>query len=132
MSMPARNRNRNGNRIRRWMLSLALPLLLCAPPAFAHAILLHSTPADQSIVHSRTVNLILDYNSRIDAPRSTLTLSGPGDQFIPLQREAGANPGELKATAENLASGTYRIHWQVLASDGHITRGESTFTVDPR
>jgi len=28
-----------------------------------------------------------------------------------------------------LAAGAYRLRWQVLASDGHITRGEIPFTV---
>lgn len=114
------------------LLSLALPFLLYTPKAFAHATLMHSTPADQAVVHSRSVDLTLDYNSRIDARRSSLTLTGPGGKTVPVQIQPIGKPAELKAVADNLASGTYRIHWQVLASDGHITRGEVTFTVDAR
>jgi methionine-rich copper-binding protein CopC len=29
-----------------------------------------------------------------------------------------------------LAPGAYTLHWQVLAVDGHITRGNVPFTVD--
>jgi methionine-rich copper-binding protein CopC len=114
------------------LLSLALPFLLYVPKALAHAMLVHSTPADQAVVHSRSVDLTLDYNSRIDARRSSLTLTGPGGKAVPIQIQTAGKPAELKAVASNLASGIYRIHWQVLASDGHITRGDITFTVDAR
>lgn len=97
--------------------------------AFAHAILVHSTPADGSAVSTRNVELVLEYNSRIDAARSTLTLTDAGGKNVPVQREASAQPAELKAAAHDLSNGQYRIHWQVLASDGHITRGEVNFSV---
>jgi hypothetical protein len=35
----------------------------------------------------------------------------------------------LSAKASNLPPGDYRLRWQVLASDGHITRGEIPFSV---
>ncbi|MHB8302328.1 MAG: copper resistance CopC family protein [Acidobacteriaceae bacterium] len=110
-------------------VATAALLLAMSPWAWAHAVLVRSAPADRSIVHSADVHLVLDYNSRIDASRCNLTLVGPGGKTFTLDREPAENPGELKATAHNLPSGNYQIHWQVLASDGHITRGEVTFTV---
>lgn len=112
-----------------------IPLLLLvgsAPVAFAHAILVHSSPTDQAVVHSRNAMLALDYNSRIDARRSTLTLTGPGGITIPIEMHPVAKPSELAAAAENLKNGNYQLHWQVLASDGHITRGEIAFTVNAK
>lgn len=103
--------------------------LASAPLAFAHAVLVHSTPADHSVVQARTITLLLQYNSRIDAARSSLTLTDAGGKSLPLQMESSGNAGELKAVAPDLANGQYRIHWQVLASDGHITRGEVNFFV---
>ena len=97
--------------------------------ALAHAILVRSTPADRSVVHSRIVNMTLDFNSRIDASRSTLTLTGPTGRNVPVQVQPSKGPSQLKGKADNLASGAYHIHWQVLASDGHITRGDITFIV---
>jgi hypothetical protein len=35
----------------------------------------------------------------------------------------------LASQAQGLIPGEYRIRWQVLASDGHITRGEIPFKV---
>ncbi len=114
-------------------LILFIFLLLNLPQvAFAHAILVHSTPADQAIVHSRTVNLVLEFNSRIDAGRSMLTLTGPTEKNLPVQIQPSLKISELKGSASNLANGTYHLHWQVLATDGHITRGEITFSVAKR
>lgn len=104
-------------------------LLACSPLAFAHAILVRSTPADHSVVHTPSLDLVLQYNSRIDAARCTLTLTDATGKSLPIQKEPSAKPGELKAAANNLVNGQYRIHWQVLASDGHITRGEVNFSV---
>lgn len=113
-----------------WRVPFALAFFVVTPLAFGHAILVRSTPADQAIVHSHRVDLTLNYNARIDARRSSLTLTGPGEKTVPVQIERSNTPGELKAAAGNLANGTYRVHWQVLASDGHITRGDFAFTVD--
>lgn len=116
----------------RWILPLGLLLLIGAPRAFAHAILVRSTPADGSVVHTRNITLTLHYNSRIDAARSTLTLTGPAGKIRPIQRKPTSKPAELRAFAAHLANGTYHVHWQVLASDGHITRGDIAFTVRVR
>ena len=35
----------------------------------------------------------------------------------------------LEAKASHLAAGRYTLRWQVLAIDGHITRGDIPFTV---
>lgn len=110
-------------------IASAVILLAASPLAFAHAILVHSLPADHSVVHTHSVDLVLQYNSRIDAARCSLTLTDATGQDVPLQKESTANPAELKAAVHNLANGPYRIHWQVLASDGHITRGEVNFSV---
>ncbi len=112
-----------------WAAALALLMLASSPAAFAHATLVHSTPVDQAIVHSREIDVALEYNSRIEASRCTVTLTDLAGKIFPLQMERSAKPSELKGVARNLANGKYRIHWQVLASDGHITRGDVAFTV---
>jgi copper resistance protein C len=39
-------------------------------------------------------------------------------------------PDTLSATGHKLAKGAYVLRWQVLSSDGHITRGEVPFQVE--
>lgn len=81
-------------------------------------------------MRNRDVNIVLDYDSRIDIPRCTITLTKAGGRRVPLRIESSGKPFELKAMAKGLANGRYSIHWQVLAGDGHITRGDVGFTVD--
>lgn len=112
-----------------WTAPLALVFLAGAPAAFAHAMLVHSSPADQAVVRSHQVDIALDYDSRIEASRCTVKLTDAAGKPVPLQMEHSAKPSELNAVAHGLANGKYQIHWQVLASDGHITRGDVPFTV---
>lgn len=107
--------------------------LLTASPAAAHAILIDSTPAPLSHVPAGRVSVTFRYNSRIDADRSKLTLrhtEANGEDAE--QRLDLLQPGrpDVLMAAPTLAPGAYRILWQVLAVDGHITRGVVPFTVD--
>lgn len=111
-----------------WTVSLMV-LLAGSPLAFGHAMLVHSSPADHAVVHSHQVSIALDYDSRIETRRSSVKLTDAAGKPVPLQIEQGAKPSQLNAVAHGLANGKYQIHWQVLASDGHITRGDVTFTV---
>ena len=113
----------------RTVLCGVILLWVAVPQALGHAILLHSTPADNTVVHSLQVDLVLQYNARIDVARSTLMLTRASGIDIPVQKKASATPLELRAFAANLKSGLYYLHWQVLSNDGHITRGKISFTV---
>lgn len=76
----------------------------------------------------------LRFNSRIDRARSLLTLHGPDNGQTPLLLELSNDPTLLEARTDSVtwASGTWRLRWQVLAVDGHITRGDIPFTLRPR
>ena len=71
----------------------------------------------------------MKFNSRVDGKRSTFVLSTSDSQSKPLAIEAQSTPDTLTARATKLGPGKYAIHWQVLATDGHITRGEIPFSV---
>ncbi len=109
-----------------------LPLwlsLACAGPAAAHAILIDSAPAPLAHVKAGQLTLDFRYNSRVDAGRSKLVLLHGDDETRITQQDAGS-PDHLRAEL-TLPPGDYTIAWQVLATDGHITRGRVPFTVDP-
>lgn len=104
-------------------------MLVLAQAVFAHAILLESSPALNSKVSGPDVPIKLRFNVRIDKSRSRLTLVRPdgSSQSLSLGKESSADL--LTSSATGLAPGEYRLRWQVLASDGHITRGEILFNV---
>lgn len=95
----------------------------------AHAVLLESSPALKSTVVGPDVPIELRFNVRIDASRSRLTLILPGGLAQPLEIRKQTSVDMLSSEAMGLQAGVYRLRWQVLASDGHITRGEILFTV---
>ena len=102
-------------------------LAMQAKPAAAHAVLMQSSPADGATVPAAHADVVLRYNSRIDAARSRVTLDGPNQQNTRLSLLAPQS--DSLSSAADLVPGAYVLHWQVLAVDGHITRGEVRFSV---
>ena len=99
--------------------------------ARAHALILSSEPAAGAVVHGASVAVLLRFNSRIDQERSRLVLVRTDGTETVVSLGDAATPDKLAATLAGLAPGDYRLRWQVLAIDGHITRGDIPFTVAP-
>jgi methionine-rich copper-binding protein CopC len=95
--------------------------------ASAHAIIVSAQPAPDSVVAGPDLAVVFAFNVRIDSGRSTLTLTRPDGTTSNIAQIPEANPAVLAG----LTSGAYSIRWQVLATDGHITRGDVPFTVAP-
>jgi methionine-rich copper-binding protein CopC len=108
---------------------VAAVLFTMIPSAAGHAILVEATPAANSTVHGPSLAIRLRFNSRIDASRSKLTLLRPDGATDLLKIAEQSSPDILTSEASGLKAGAHRIHWQVLATDGHITRGDIPFTV---
>ena len=108
---------------------LALLQLAFQQPAAAHAVLVESTPAVSATVNPGRIEARLRYNSRIDRVRSRLTLTRANDvtEIVPII-DAG-EPDVISGLLNDLAPGRHMLRWQVLAIDGHITRGSIPFTV---
>jgi len=111
-----------------FMAALVVALLF-AETSFGHAILLAGKPAVNGVVDGPNIDVELRFNSRIDAARSRLTLVLPDQTARPLQVQPSSTPASVGAHATGLGPGEYRLRWQVLANDGHITRGEFVFHV---
>ncbi len=98
-------------------------------PASAHAIVVSSSPALNATLPAGDMRAVLRFNSRIDAERSRLSLIRADGSAESLPLDKSAAPDELVARRSALPPGHYRLRWQVLAVDGHITRGDIPFTV---
>lgn len=107
---------------------LAAAIVWSSPSAEAHAVLLDATPKPGTAVAGPDVEVRLHYNARIDHQRSSLTLFDPDGHESPVA--AGDAPVDaMTAKLKGLSPGKYRLRWQVLAVDGHITRGDVEFEV---
>lgn len=111
------------------LLATGFSILLLARYAEAHAILKESSPVANSSVPGPDVPLKLKFNVRIDAARSKVQIANPDKSTIDMTLEKQYSPDTLTSIAKGLKPGAYKIVWQVLAPDGHITRGEVPFKV---
>lgn len=123
---------------RRFVLPASALLALSALPprrASAHALVTESEPAvGATLADGPPPRVRLRFNSRIDRARSRLVLHGPDGGQTPLPLASGNDPTLLEARTDIVpwAPGAWRLRWQVLALDGHITRGDVSFTLHPR
>ena len=110
------------------LLTSAAAVVLCATVAWGHAILVASSPEANSIVSGPNIDITLKFNVRIDSARSVLRLVNDSGMERTLAMAPGKASNMLSATATDVTPGKYKLAWQVLASDGHITRGEVPFS----
>ncbi len=115
------------NRLIAGLLALVAALLLPALAA-AHAVLEESTPSSGALVKAGALDLRFRFNSRIDQARSRLTLirADHGRDTIVILPDT---PPDILAAHLEVRPGDYVVRWQVLAVDGHITRGDVPFSV---
>ncbi len=111
------------------VISATFICVVLALTVSAHAVLLEATPAAHAFLKGPAVTVHLRFNSRVDAVRSSLSLVLPDQRTRTLSIAQQTSPDTLNAQAGGLPSGQYRLRWQVLAADGHITRGEIPFEV---
>ena len=113
----------------RLILTTLILVATSVPYLAAHAVLFEATPARNSTIVGRFLEVKLRFNVRVDASRSRLALLYPDGSLRVLQVKSEQSADVLAADASDLASGKYDLKWQVLAADGHITQGEIPFAV---
>lgn len=108
--------------------ALLAPLLLFATArqAAAHAVLVSSDPPANAKIPIGKRVFTLRFNSRLDHSRSRLTLMGPDGNQTVLTIDPATDLEVMTATAI-VTEGGQSLRWQVLARDGHITRGDIPF-----
>ena len=106
------------------MIVALYPAIVCA-----HAIVVAASPGVNARIAPGPLNIRLQFNSRIDLDRSRLTLSDPdgAERAVAISHEEAA--GVLAGVGRATIMGPWKVRWQVLSVDGHITRGEIAFSV---
>jgi methionine-rich copper-binding protein CopC len=109
--------------------ALLFTVVLAGMRLEGHAILESSSPTNGGSVTGPEVQVTLTFNVRVDAERSKLQLLMPDASTVELPIIKRSSPETLASKLIGLKPGAYAIRWQVLAPDGHISRGEIPFKV---
>jgi methionine-rich copper-binding protein CopC len=113
----------------RLFAALTLVLGLFAEGACAHAIVVTARPVMNSSVAPGKLEIRLEFNSRIDRQRSRLSLLRPDGKLVEVASEPTGVQNVLAAHIDATVTGGWKLDWQVLSLDGHITRGTVRFSV---
>jgi copper resistance protein C len=109
--------------------AVAVGIAAGAMPAWAHAVIVSASPTTNEQVAPGRLPVRIEFNSRIDKVRSRLQLTAPAGDKTDIPIDQAGDPNVMAGTTGALSPGAYVLRWQVLAIDGHITRGDIPFVV---
>jgi methionine-rich copper-binding protein CopC len=122
------------SKMRKYIGNLALAAIAAATvagaaPAWAHAVIVAASPTTNEQVAPGKLPVRIEFNSRIDKARSRLQVMAPAGDKSDVPIDQSGDPNIMAGTTGALIPGAYVLRWQVLAIDGHITRGDIPFVV---
>lgn len=114
-------------------LLLAAPLLSFAfvRPASAHAHLRSAVPAPGGTVAKAPHEVLIHFSEEVEPRFSGIAVTDAAGRRMDhgQPRTAKADARTLIVTVGPLASGTYKVAWHALSTDGHKTHGDYSFSV---
>lgn len=102
-------------------------LLTFAVTADAHAHLLRSIPADNSVVAASPASLVLNFSEA--AQLTALSIQKGHDPEHKLKLLPGGAAAQISVPLPPLTPGAYTVSWRVLSADGHVVSGALRFTL---
>jgi copper transport protein len=107
--------------------------LVLPAAAWAHAVLVRTTPVPSSVVNRAPPVVLLTYSEAVE-PRFAIvsvTNAAGRQQIAGSPRRSATDPSTLVVPLNRLAQGWYLVYWRVVSVDGHPVRGAFTFAVGP-
>ncbi len=110
---------------------LALSFSVVPRTARAHAYPDHSDPKVGSTVSASPSQVRIWFDSALEPVFSSIEVHRAGGAKVDdgHGRVDPSDPKLLEVSIPQLAPGTYRVTWSVVARDGHRSSGDYTFTV---
>jgi copper transport protein len=108
--------------------TLALPAA-----AWAHAVLVRTTPLPSSVVNRPPPVVLLTYSEAVEPRFAIVSVTNAAglQQIAGSPRRSAADPKTVVVPLRRLAQGWYLVYWRVISVDGHPVRGAFTFAVGP-
>jgi len=108
-------------------IAALLAMLDPARPAFAHASLLSTLPADGVTIPAPPKTLQLDFNEPVSP--LVMRLIDPTGQITTLRNVAAVNKSVTIVAPDLPQQGTYVLSWRVISADGHPVGGVVSFAI---
>lgn len=108
---------------------VAVALVATTAVTFAHMKLSKTLPAADSVVTAKPAKIQLWYTQAPDKAVSRLTLTGAAGEVALGPMEVGADKSLSAAVSGSMPDGAYKVAWQAAGDDGHVQKGEFTFSV---
>jgi copper resistance protein C len=108
-----------------------LVLCICPQTALGHAFPDHSEPKVGATLAAPPARVRIWFDSVLEPAFSTLSVLDKAGKVVD-NKDGRVNASDatiLEATLPRLASGTYRVIWNVVARDGHRTNGDYSFAI---
>ena len=111
----------------------AIFLALSVSPASAHTVLLNSIPQSESIISSLPPEITITFAEElIDIGNSnSIEVFDSSGEDMSQGQVTVAGPTLSKALITSEKTGIYKVEYRAVASDGHVIKGEFTFSVEP-
>ena len=117
----------------RWLTPVFVALLLAAQPAaaLAHAELVSSQPAADSVLDTAPEDVVVTFDSELDPDTSSLQVLGADGAVV---ADGGVDldlpdRNVLRARVSIPRDGAYSVRWVAASIDGHLETGEFAFRV---
>lgn len=108
------------------LVAIGISLFLNATNALAHASLTASTPSNGSTLIEAPKMVLLEFAEAVQLVRVNIE-TDEGDEKLMVGKK-GFHKDYILGT-ESQSKGKHTLRWRALANDGHVIKGEVTFTV---
>jgi hypothetical protein len=104
---------------------------LISSSAWAHAVLKSAAPAAGVALNAAPKEIVLRFNEKLEASFSAIKVTNSSGRDLGAAKAQvdAVDPATLKLALPNLAPGVYGVHWRAVGRDGHLRKGDYTFTV---
>jgi methionine-rich copper-binding protein CopC len=114
-------------------LSSAIFLALSVSPVSAHTVLVNSIPQSESIISSLPPEITITFAEELIDIGNSNSVEVLDESGFDVSQGAVlvSGPTLSKALITSDKNGIYKVEYRAVAADGHVIKGEFTFTVDP-
>lgn len=114
--------------LKKFLMVLIAAGMVVAAPAFSHAKLLQSDPANGAQVPEPPATLSMSFNEAVTLAAVSVT---SGAKTVPVALDREAKPARtVVVRLPALESGQCEVRWSAMSpADGHVTKGALSFTI---